>query len=140
MSAVLDAPTFEDVTDDGRTDAAAETTGQEIKRRRTGMGMSISALSEASGVYRDTVAKIEADSPRVRSSSIGAVRSALDRLEEEAGMDLPSRISEGLVEFRVSGNFGVDVVVSGPVRDLPALEASVEKLVREMRQKGQPEG
>lgn len=130
MLAVLDPPTLGGV-------AADETTGQEITRRRTALGMSVVALSEESGIYRDTVAKIEADAPGVRASSIGAVRSALDRLEEEVGMDLPGQVNEGLVEFRLSGNFGVDVVVSGPVRDLPALEKSVEKLVREMRRKGE---
>ena len=130
MLAVLDPPTFSGVADNGHGD---ETTGQEIRRRRAALGMSVSALSEVSGIYRDTITKIEADDARVRASSIGAVRMALERLEEEAGMDIPTQVGEGLVEFRVSGNFGVDVVVSGPVRDLPALERSVAKLVREMR-------
>lgn len=134
MLAVLDAPTLGGVTDHGRGEGA-ETTGQEIARRRTALGMSVSALSEQSGIDRGTVKKIEADAAGVRDSSIGAVRSALDRLEDEAGMDLPTQVGEGLVEFRVSGNFGVDVVVSGPVRDLDALERSVAKLVREMRTK-----
>jgi hypothetical protein len=57
------------------------------------------------------------------------------------GMDEPSEAppvsGEGVVEFRVSGNFGVDVVVRGPVRDLPALEASVNRILSRMRSEQQ---
>lgn len=137
MQLVLDAPRFEGVVDTGQPDPD-ESTGQEIRRRREALGMSASALSKESQVDRGVLAKIEADAASVRPSSIGAVRAALGRLEEESGMDLPSRVGEGLVEFRLSGgSFGVEVVVSGPVRDLPALEASVERLVREMRRENE---
>jgi hypothetical protein len=41
------------------------------------------------------------------------------------------------VEFRVSGNFGVDVVLKGPVDDLPAMEAAVNRLVERMQNEKQ---
>lgn len=38
-----------------------------------------------------------------------------------------------LVEFRVSGAFGVQAVVRGPIRDIDALQAAVSKLIAGMR-------
>lgn len=41
--------------------------------------------------------------------------------------------SDELVEFRVSGAFGVQAVVRGPIRDIDALQAAVSKLIAGMR-------
>lgn len=41
--------------------------------------------------------------------------------------------SEGLVEFRVSGAFGVQAVVRGPITDIDALQAAVSRLIAGMR-------
>lgn len=38
-----------------------------------------------------------------------------------------------LVEFRVSGAFGVQAVVRGPIRDIDALQAAVSNLIAGMR-------
>lgn len=40
--------------------------------------------------------------------------------------------NDGLVEFRVSGAFGVQAVVRGPIRDIDALQAAVSKLIAGM--------
>lgn len=41
--------------------------------------------------------------------------------------------TDELVEFRVSGAFGVQAVVRGPIRDIDALQAAVSKLIAGMR-------
>ena len=109
--------------------------GEDIKRRRAALGMSVSKLAEAAKIDRGRLSALEAGDSSVRASTIGAVESALDRLEAEIGMDQPSAVRDpgDYVEFRLSGNFGVDVVVRGPVRDMDALEQQVERLLREMR-------
>lgn len=53
-----------------------------------------------------------------------------------AGLTEPRPIgepSDELVEFRVSGSFGVQAVVRGPIRDIDALQAAVSKLIADMR-------
>lgn len=108
--------------------------GQGIKKRRTRLGMSVKALAEAARIDRGRLAAIERGDNNVRPTTLGAVESALDRLEREMGMDDGEGVEgDDAVEFRVAGNFGVDVVVKGPVRDLEALEASVARLVQQMQ-------
>lgn len=123
MSAAREAATVLAVDDE---------TAASVKARRTRLGMSVQALAKEAHVDRGRLAALEKGDPSVRSSTIGAVESALTRLEQEIGMDAPSTASNE-IEFRVSGNFGVDVVVRGPVTDLAALEASVARLVSQMQ-------
>lgn len=123
MSAAREAATVLAVDDE---------TAASVKARRTRLGMSVQALAREAHVDRGRLAALEKGDPSVRSSTIGAVEAALSRLEQEIGMDAPSTASNE-IEFRVSGNFGVDVVVRGPVTDLAALEASVARLVSQMQ-------
>ena len=89
------------------------------------------ALAERAGVDRGRLAAIE-DGASAREATIGAIEKALGSLEAE--MSGPYDDSEkGLVTFRMSGNFGVDVVVQGPVENLAELEQSVERLIQRMR-------
>jgi transcriptional regulator with XRE-family HTH domain len=117
------------------TDAA---TGLDVERRRVRLGLSISALANEAKVDRSRISAIEAGDPSVRESTIGAVRSALARLEHEMGMDELARPignqADGLVEFVIEGNFGVRAVVKGPVSNLDALSAAAGKLVRDLRE------
>lgn len=98
-----------------------------IRERRVRLGISVKALALRAGVDRGTLAALEAGDERVRDSTYGTVERALDSLEQEMGVD-PSGVGD-LVEFRVSGDFGVDVVVKGPVRDMAAMEESVARLL-----------
>lgn len=111
------------------------TTGDEIKQRRAALGVTVKGLAAKAGVDRGRLAAIE-DGASARASTIGAIEKALADLEEE--MSGPYDETRGLVTFRMSGNFGVDVVVQGPVENLDELEQSVERLIQRMRSQDQP--
>jgi len=129
MSVTAEATRFHPVT-------ARE--GAEIEDRRTRLGMSISGLARAAKVDRGRLSALEKGDESVRDTTIGAVKSALDRLEVEMGMDTASQDlgddrNGDLVEFTIEGNFGVRAVVRGPIRDLDALQEAVGKLVKDMQ-------
>jgi transcriptional regulator with XRE-family HTH domain len=110
---------------------------ESIRARRVSLGISAKELALRAGVDRGTLAALEAGEERVRDSTFGAVERALDALEQEMGVEHPRKQNGtnggDVVEFRVSGDFGVDVVVKGPVRDMDALEASVSRLLDRLR-------
>lgn len=120
---------LEDVTTGGAA-------GESIKRRRIALGMTVKALADAAGVDRGRLSAIE-DGAKARTSTLGAIEAALSRFEEEiAGpYDENDEPGGGLVTFRMSGDFGVDVVVQGPVENLAELEQSVDRLIQRMRSK-----
>ena len=111
-----------------------ERSGDRIRERREALGMSVSALAKEAEVDRTYLGDFEKGLVSPKGSWVGAVDSALARIEEEAGMDTPSRGDNGddLVEFTIEGNFGVRAVVKGPVRDMAELKAAVADLIREM--------
>lgn len=117
--------TLEGVTDTG--------VGKAIKARRVALGVTVKALAEKAGVDRGRLAAIE-DGAAARASTIGAIEAALSRLEEEMSGPYDQE-QHGLVTFRMSGDFGVDVVVQGPVENLAELEQSVDRLIQRMRAK-----
>ena len=126
MTALLQRPRFGTVDDSPAAQIAA---------RRTRLGMTVSALAKESGVDRGSISKIE-KLGQGRDSTIGAIVEALDRLEHEMGMDLPAASSlaaEGLVEFEIAGNFGVSVIMKGPVSNLAEMEAAAARLVERMQ-------
>ena len=135
MAVAGGAARFSAVNQD-ESDTQAEGAGAGIMARRIRLGMSVKALAEQSHVDRGRLTALEKGDPTVRQSTIGAVTATLDRLEQEMGLE-PATGSGDTVEFHVGGNFGVDVVVKGPVRDLAALEASVARLIAQMQKKGQ---
>lgn len=114
-----------------RLRAVNDAAGANIQRRRLAMGLSVSKLAAEAKVDRGRLAALEAGDPKVRPSTIGAVESALERLETEMGMNAPSALDTDYVEFRIP-ELG-DMVVRGPVRDLDALQKAVARLLREMR-------
>ena len=112
-----------------------ETRGDKIQRRLDEMGLSDREFSVRSGVDRKTLRRAVADDPNVRANTYRVIEDTLTELEQRnAGLPAGGSDPENdLVEFRLSGNFGVDVVVKGPMRDRDALEESVARLLREMR-------
>lgn len=129
MAVTLEAARFTPVDDVSR--------GAQIRERRERLGIGIKPFAERVGVDRGWLARVEkGEAENVRESSYAQVERALSDLEQEMGVVAePSAPEPGtqMVTFRLSGNFGVDVVVRGPVSDVDALEASVARLLREMR-------
>ena len=116
-----------------------ETRGYSIRRRREALGIFADREFERATdrvgfrVPRASIAKAEAG---VASDQIySRLEMALDRLEEETGQNDAEPESRH-VTFRISGNFGVDVIVDGPVENIAELEASVEKLIGKLRPEG----
>lgn len=113
-----------------------ETRGHSIKQRREALGIFADREFERATsrvgvrVPRSSIAKAEAG--QASDLIYSRLEMALDRLEEETGQNDAEPESKH-VTFRISGNFGVDVVVDGPVENIEELEESVAKLIREMR-------
>lgn len=115
--------------------------GEEIRDRRTRLGMTIKDLAAQAGIDRGWLSKIEKDQleGERRDSTVGAILRTLDRLEEEtgagdhAGASVVGDPGDDLIEFTIEGNFGVRAVVRGPVRDMAQLKEAVTSLVREMK-------
>ena len=109
--------------------------GQRIQARLDALGMTARQFQERTSISRDTLRKAVAGEASVRPNTYDLIESKLDQFERQAeGFEglKASDPSEDLVEFELSGNFGVRVVVKGPIRDAEALEASVARLIREM--------
>lgn len=114
----------------------------QVTARRQRLGFTIAELAEEAGVDPDTLSGLEAGKRRPQTATLDKVLTALDRLEKEVGFDAPPlppgarRIGDpkdDLVEFTIEGNFGVRAVVKGPIRDLPALQEAVGKLIAGMQ-------
>lgn len=109
--------------------------GPDVRRRRKRIGMSIEELAAEAQVSRDTLSDYEGEIRKPQPDTRRKVREALERIEHETGMDDPGRGGD-IIEFEVSGDFGVRVVVRGPIRDAEELQRSVGALVREIRASG----
>ena len=112
-----------------------DATGSDVHARRTAIGMSVSALAKRAGVDRGSLAALE-KGEAVRDTTEAAILRTLAELEHELGMDVPepARPAEAhLIEIEVTGDFGVRVVVKGPVEDEAEIVAAAMKLVRGMK-------
>jgi transcriptional regulator with XRE-family HTH domain len=110
--------------------------GQRIKQRREKYGMTKSDLAARSGVSRGRLAEIEAGIVPGLPETIVKIEAALDKFQQETSgpYDEPG----GMVTYRLTGNFGVDVTLQGPVSNLSELEQAVARLLAQMQQ--QPPG
>ena len=118
--------------------------GAHVKTRRERLRMDRIELAREASVSVDTLRDLEeGTTANPRGSTVAKITSALTELEKEAGLTgVPVHSVEpsGLMEFEVTGDFGVRVVVKGPVSDAAELEAAVARLVRDIRASGQAEG
>lgn len=113
--------------------------GAGFKERRTAIGMSVNALAKRAGVDRGSLTALEAGG-HVRDTTVAAVERTLADLEHELGMDEPSQVAgepvaekPHVVRFEVQGVYGARaLIVEGPVDDLPALEAAVDRIMRRL--------
>lgn len=113
--------------------------GQRVRERRERLGVDKKELAEAAGVNRNTLAAIEAGESFNRSS-LAKIERALEALELEAGIKAPPRGAAAaahgsgeLIEFDIAGDFGVHLVVRGPVGDAEVLKRQVVDIIREIR-------
>jgi transcriptional regulator with XRE-family HTH domain len=115
--------------------------GERIQERLDALKISDREFHEVTGIDRKTLRRAVAGNQSVRPNTYRTIEDWLDRLEKQresfAGLKSQrgdvSDPGDDLIEFRLSGNFGVDVVVKGPMRDRGELEAAVTRLLREMR-------
>lgn len=105
--------------------------GKAVQARRERLGLGKNELAEAADVSRDTVAAIEAGEG-FRRSSLTKIENALKAAEDEAGLTAPPRVNEPagphIVVVQLKNERG-EVVLQGPVEDLPALEAAAQRLL-----------
>lgn len=104
---------------------------EQVRARRERLGMSQRDLAIEANVNRDTVAAIERGQG-YRGSSLAKLKAALDRLEEEAGINAPPPTAEQeAVEFEIhiEGEPSVTVIARGP-----GAGQEIEKLLRRLRQ------
>lgn len=117
---------------------------------RIQLGLSVADLTRRAGISVDTVRKI-LNGQEGQATKVRAVDDALTRAAQEAGIDaaivtprprLDGRAHElaedNLMEFEVGGNFGVSVVVRGPVANHAELEDAVLKLIQGMNAASAP--
>lgn len=112
--------------------------GERVRARRKALGMTQDDLAGEAGINRDTLGAIE-NGLGYRASSLTKIEEALARLEDEAGMsaappqtDAPP--SPHLVRFTVKGVYGAEALtVEGPVEDIAALEAAVDRIMRRIQ-------
>jgi putative transcriptional regulator len=112
--------------------------GGRIKQLREQRRWSQQELGDRIGVSTKTVSNWERGRNDPRASMGALVALFGDDLESESeplppGAKAIGDPSDELVEFRVSGAFGVQAVVKGPIRDIDALQEAVSKLIAGMR-------
>lgn len=137
MVDVLDARGSTNLLAVGSEEAGPSEEAERVEQRRLRHGMSVSGLAQRAGVDRGRLAKWLKGEVEVRPTFVAVLEQALDSFEEEVG-DRPGSPNDDLVEFRVSGNFGVDVVVKGPLRDAEELEKSVARLIQRIQKQEPP--
>lgn len=103
--------------------------------------MKIGELAEEAGVSRDTLSDLERGSTKSTEVTVSRVVSALEASEREAGNKAapvaPVGQSAGMMEFEVTGDFGVRVIVRGPVTDHDILASDVARIMRSIRDEQQ---
>lgn len=117
--------------------------GAALRARRKSLGLTGVALAKLAEVNREHLSAVERERKQPTDEWLRRVELAMDRYEHETGQDEPEaepepRDAPELIEFEVSGDFGVRVVVKGPIQSASELEASVARLVREMRSQSTP--
>lgn len=119
------------------TVSGVNVSGEQIKTRRTAIGMSVAALAKRAGVDRGSLAALE-DGRHVRDTTVAAIDKTLADLEHEMGMDVPSQVAipaaaPAMIRFTVEGVYGAKaLVVEGPVENVAELEAAVDRIMRRL--------
>lgn len=102
--------------------------GEALRKWRKRNRISQAQLAEQAKVSTDTVQRAEKG---------GVPDETMDLLEEvrldyDATMGAPTSSATDVIEFKISGNFGVDLIVKGPVSDMEEMERSVMRIMGRM--------
>lgn len=112
----------------------------EIVRRRLALGLTTNGLAKRAGIDHRALARIESgETERPHPMTLQKIERVLHDLEHELGVSSQPKTPSsegGLIEFTVESDFGVKVFVKGPVQDAAALEESVVRLIRRIRDEG----
>ena len=110
--------------------------GARMRARRERIGWDVKRLATEAGVHRTTLAALEAGEG-TRGTTRAKVEKALTDAEHEMGISgMPTEstsIQPGLIEFEITGDFGVRVVARGPIANHEVLAADVARIIRDIR-------
>lgn len=113
--------------------------GTTIERRFKALDMGWREWHEKTGIDRKTLQR--AIDGHSQASTYTAIEAELEKFEaRNSGMPtaLASSLAsgEGVIEFDITGDFGVHVVVKGPVADADLLRRQAAAIIRDIRSKG----
>jgi transcriptional regulator with XRE-family HTH domain len=112
--------------------------GEALRQRREAIGLDIAQLAREAHVSRTTLHHLEDGKTKKPSTSVlKKLLDALDAAEAESGVTqvVPSEAPNvEMIEFEVAGDFGVKVVVRGPVSEHETLRADVSEIIRSIRE------
>lgn len=111
--------------------------GELIRRRRMALGIrSVSEFATLTGVSRSATGAAEhGEGAKGTYERLEAWLADRERAEGREVTTAPPMPLEQ-IEFTVEGDFGVKVTVKGPIADRAALEDSVTKIIRSIREGG----
>lgn len=115
--------------------------GTDIRTRRQALGLTATKLAQLAEVSRVHLSEIESGRKDPSAAWLRRVELAMDKYEVETGQDEPAPVAipaqakaaEGLIEFDIEGDFGVHIVVRGPVVDAELLRRQAAALIAEIR-------
>lgn len=115
--------------------------GAAIQRRIEALGVGDREWHAMTGIARSTLHRAIRNDPGTKNSTYVAIEAYLDKLEaRNAGRTVaipaPSLPPEGMIEFDITGDFGVHVVVKGPVTDAAEVRRQAMEIFRDIRAKG----
>lgn len=108
--------------------------GELIRRRRMALGIrSVSEFAAKTKVSRSATSAAEHGEGSVGTyERLEAWLTDRERAEGDTRSVEPMQLDQ--IEFTVEGDFGVKVTVKGPITDRSALEDSVAKIIRSIRE------
>lgn len=120
------------------TTSKQERADRVVERRKRLGYFTRNGFVTASGLGRDAVKS--AEEGRATDATYDRIEAWLDAAEAQQGLpplsaprdEQDDAADPQLVTFRLRGNFGVEVTVSGPVGNLDELEEKVERLLERM--------
>lgn len=112
--------------------------GAEVQRRLDALNLGDREFERRTGVDRKTLRRAIDEGEKTRESTWRSIEGALDTLEArfrgEPTPAAPTRPGDPhVITIRGSRGGDIDVAVSGPIEDLEALTATVERLLRVAR-------